>query len=204
MLKRRRIFPALLACTLLLSLATPAFAVDGCIEINDAKIQAGGGYPFEISSTGCYRLTGNLNLPANKTGLVIYAKDVTLDLNGFAIIGNGSGVGISSVGENFSVFNGTVRGMGTGIYVAAKFNRVEKVRFIYNFRGLDANSSWGGSGMVVGSMFLSNSIAMNLDFDVIMGYSNNFFQSNGVLINKQDSSTGTNLGGNICDGTVCP
>src|SRR5262245_24689246 len=82
------------------ALAVPALAVDGAIEFNQAAVSAGGitpgdtpGFPATLSLPGSYRLTGNLDLrgepsPPNTTAVEITAKDVTLDLNGFAIIGN--------------------------------------------------------------------------------------------------------------------
>jgi hypothetical protein len=204
MTERKRIFPALLACALLLSLATPAFAVDGCIEINEAKIQASGGYPFTVSSSGCYRLTGNLNPPASKDCIRIQAQDVTLDLNGFTITGvgfdAGSADGIVGV-DNLSVFNGTVKGFNNGIYVNGYNLRVEKVRLISNVWGLGVAF---GSAMVVGNMFyLNHQFAMFLH-NAVVGYSNNLFQSNGALTPSAGATSATNLGGNLCDGTACP
>ena len=62
----------LVSAGLLLALPTTVLAVDGVIEINDARARAGqvtpgdnAGYPVVINEPGSYRLTGNLELRTN-------------------------------------------------------------------------------------------------------------------------------------------
>ena len=76
-----------------------AHAVDGVIEINQAKALAGGvtgtdggNFPVTIDKGGSYRLTSNLVVPADTNGIVVSiigaAADpsiVDIDLNGFTI-----------------------------------------------------------------------------------------------------------------------
>jgi hypothetical protein len=72
----------------LLVAAPPVWAVDGVTEINQTTITASGGFPYSISTSGSYRLTSNVTVPdVNTTAIVITAPGVTLDLNGFAILG---------------------------------------------------------------------------------------------------------------------
>jgi hypothetical protein len=66
-------------------LATSAFAVDGVVLINQSTVLASGGFPFQISQSGSYKLSGNLTVPAATNGIQISAAWVTLDLNGFSI-----------------------------------------------------------------------------------------------------------------------
>ena len=61
------VFKGLLAGVFALTCIAPAGAVDGVIEINQAKALAGGvtpsdtpGFPVSIDTAGSYRLTGNL------------------------------------------------------------------------------------------------------------------------------------------------
>ncbi len=87
-------------------LAAEAHAVDGVIEINQAKAMAGGvtpgdapGFPVNLSVGGSYRLTSNLNVAAGGDGSAedrygIVASPVSgleeefdIDLNGFSLIG---------------------------------------------------------------------------------------------------------------------
>src|SRR5262245_29396466 len=69
----------------------PAFAgvkgTDETVLINQASVQAAGGFPFIISQPGSYKLIGNLVVPANTSGILVQSNDVTLDLNGFSITG---------------------------------------------------------------------------------------------------------------------
>ena len=185
---RARVSMTLLLVGASLALASPADAVDGVIEINHEKALMGGvtptdgaGYPvlIDVSGSGSYRLTSNLIVPdENTNGIEVngYADTVTIDLNGFAILGStsctgtplvcsptGSGDGIraSSFIGGVVVANGTIRGMGRdGISVSGKGARIEAVRAISNgARGIAAgsayvvssssagyNGSWGISG----------------------------------------------------------
>lgn len=81
-----------------------------------------------ISQAGSYYLTGNLTLTAaGASGIVITSSNVTLDLNGFALIhttGNG-GHAVSINAANVTVRNGTVRGGSTvsdGTFTHAGWN----------------------------------------------------------------------------------
>jgi hypothetical protein len=120
---------------------SPARAVDGVIEINQAKAIAGGvtatdtpGFPVTIDTAGSYRLTGNLTTVGNVDAIAITAGSVVLDLNGFAIMGDnacfnnpvtnclhmgngasGAGVRVSQTGV--TVRNGAVIGHhGAGVF----------------------------------------------------------------------------------------
>ncbi len=132
--------------------AGKALAVDGVVEINQARALKGGvtpgdapGLPVTISVAGSYRLTSNLTLPdANTDGIDILADNVTIDLNGFAILGpvtctggppvtacsptGGSGVGISGFSNAaITVKNGTIQGAGLYGVLIGKAARVSGV-----------------------------------------------------------------------------
>src|SRR2546421_5801594 len=78
-----------------MALAIPLYGVDGVVLINQNAALAGNvtpgdapGFPVTISVSGSYRLSGNLVVPdANTTAVEITAADVTIDLNGFSVIG---------------------------------------------------------------------------------------------------------------------
>jgi hypothetical protein len=147
--------------------------VDGVIEINEATAAAGGvtsgdlaGYPVTLSQMGSYRLTSNLMLPsADTTGIQVTSPKVTVDLNGFAIMGPvkcegtppqvectpaGGGSGIFSVGnDHVTVLNGTVSGTGrAGILVNGAGTRIERVHVSNN----------GGDGVFAGFYCLAHAI----------------------------------------------
>lgn len=128
----------LLALLLPLLAAGPVWAQT---TVDQAKALAGGitpgdtpGFPITLSVPGSYKLTSNLMVPASTSGVLITASNVTLDLNGFSVIGpvnctleagqlvcmgavTGSARGISSSGvTNTIVRHGHVAGFAqTGI-----------------------------------------------------------------------------------------
>lgn len=71
-----------------------------------------------ITSAGLYELTGNLNCPG-QDGVIVNADSVTINLNGFALNGSGSGVGIevAALADNAYIFGGSIRGFETGVRV---------------------------------------------------------------------------------------
>lgn len=70
-------------------LAAPlAHAGDGRVEINQASVEAAGGFPYAINQPGSYVLTSNLVVSdATRGGITISSEGVTLDLNGFTVRG---------------------------------------------------------------------------------------------------------------------
>jgi hypothetical protein len=168
--------------TALVALLAPvaAMAIDGVVLIDQNRALAGNatpgdapGFPVTITQPGSYRLSGNLTVPdSNTDAILVTAPNVTIDLNGFSILGpnvctrppsglgldctsSGSGVGINAPGAvNVVVSNGTVRGMG-GAGVALNGatstapNRVEKV----------AATSNGSTGIIVFNGLVLNSFA---------------------------------------------
>ena len=72
--------------------------------------------PFNITQPGSYYLTTNLTQAVNGGGIFITSGNVTLDLNGFALLGANSGTtnGITLSGSigNITVRNGTIAGWG--------------------------------------------------------------------------------------------
>jgi hypothetical protein len=74
--------------------------------------------PYKITAPGSYYLTANLTATGNGAGITISADNVTLDLNGFALIGGGSGsvagINFPAAQKNILIRNGTVRGWTNG------------------------------------------------------------------------------------------
>jgi parallel beta-helix repeat protein len=136
---------AMIFAAAMLAWAASVGAVDGTVEINQAKVTAAGGFPYKITASGSYRLTSNLNPPASTDGLDTSASNVTIDLNGFAIIGPGSSTisptGVSATGENdVTVENGTVTGFGIGVEVG-EFGIVRNVHADVNGSGIQAGDN---------------------------------------------------------------
>ena len=157
------------------------YAVDGVTLIEPSRVARGSitpgdapGFPVTVSQPGSYRLAGNLTISDMfTTAIEITADNVTLDLNGFSIIGpnvcspnptmcnhsSGGGVGVhagsfsaGTVAPNgVRVMNGTVRGMGFhGVRLMGDGTAVERVHAYSN----------GGPGIVVGSGSVIDSFAI--------------------------------------------
>ncbi len=148
---------------LIVGWASIASAVDGVIEINQVKAEAGGvtagdtpGFPVTISERGSYILTSDLSVSdPNTTAIEETASFVAIDLNGFAVTGpvsctgNGpsllcrpSGIGSGIVGMiGATVENGTVGGFASDAISLSYGVRVIDVRSVNN----------GGNGIVVGN-----------------------------------------------------
>lgn len=94
--------------------------------------------PLTISKPGSYILTSNLyTTDPSATVIAINSNNVTIDLNGFSIIGPGKGSGgmgfaINTVGMNSNVLvrNGSVESFGyVGVHLPGPFNnRAEDLR----------------------------------------------------------------------------
>lgn len=233
-----RLATALVAAALA---SAPAFAApngaNAVIEITQERALAGNvtpgdapGFPVTLSQRGSYRLNGNLTLPANQSGIHITAADVTLDFNGFSMLGpaqcsgmpvscNGSlgtGVIVQAGRSGITVANGTIRGMGGGgMSIAA--GRVERMQIVRNRegialgRGIAANNvvedntyrglSIEDGGLATGNTVLGNGyLGMHLGGKV--GYAHNTLADNNA--NGMQIYGGTQIGGNLCNYTPCP
>ena len=188
-MKRQKLVSMLLAAAML-AWAASARAVDGTIEISDAVVKAAGGYPFKITgatNSGSYRLTGNLAAPLGTDAIDVTAPVVTIDLNGFAISGNGS-VGVNATVGDVTVENGTVTGFTTGVNVG-NFAIVRNVH-------ADAN----GSGISVGN----NSLVEDCTANNSTSASGAAINCSGVCVISGNTASGNGkLDGIDCAGNGC-
>ncbi len=169
---------------MLVGLSSSLYAQDAVVLIDQTRVMAGNitpgdapGFPATISRSGSYRLASNLVIsPAGATAIQITASNVTLDLNGFSIVGPGgcsvdsqgltscpapgSGVGVLAGDDlhpgarSITVRNGSVRGMTlTGIQITGDGSMVENVASDgnyqdgFNVNGLVSESSATGNGL---------------------------------------------------------
>jgi hypothetical protein len=82
--------------------------------------------PYNITQPGSYVLAGNINISNGTDGIAITADNVTLDLNGFALISTsspaaGAGVDVTGTHTNITIRNGSIRGQVT--YSGGSFSR---------------------------------------------------------------------------------
>jgi hypothetical protein len=84
--------------------------------VNDTNTPGDANSLFKITQPGSYYLTANLNGVAGKNGITITGSGVTLDLNGFALIGVGGslkGINITTaIASGITIRNGTIRSWG--------------------------------------------------------------------------------------------
>ncbi len=135
-------FASLIAASLLLVLTAGNAAAQGQGEINQALIDAQGGFPFVIDTPGSYILTSFVRKPASAgavDAIRIESDDVTLDLRGFAVAGDvvctrndtscavtcsggapGVGINVRPGSDRVTVRNGSVHGFFTGVNASGR------------------------------------------------------------------------------------
>lgn len=99
--------------------------------INQANTPGDADSVFRITQPGSYYLAGNMTGEASKAGIEIMCSDVTIDLNGFQMVGvPGSKWGVVAGGliSGLTVRDGTIRGFGSsGITGTPTHSRVQNV-----------------------------------------------------------------------------
>ena len=145
---KSKILLVMLTLLFVVAMSFSAYGADGQIKITQPD-----SFPVVIDQPGSYVLTSNITLSTDANGIVIDASNVTLDLNGHAIIGpgSGSGNGIYTYGKhNITIKNGTVRDFGgsgidfAGFYLPTNVPnfRVEDITAILNGgHGIEASRS---------------------------------------------------------------
>jgi hypothetical protein len=156
-----------LSALILSCFASTAFAVDGVILIDQARALAGGvtpgdgpGFPVSLTQPGSYRLSGNLNVPANAPGISISASGVTLDLNGFQIAGSNAGTGIfgAFAHRGTTIRNGSVTRFVKGIDLNGLMSAVHGVRA---FANTDVGIEVGAGATLVDNTVQDNGVGIH-------------------------------------------
>lgn len=156
-----------------------------------------------IAQSGSYYLTANIVAPAGRHAIEIAADDVTVDLNGFQLRGQGSpgwsGVFVESVGGPYvsiAVVNGSVRGWnGAGIDLQNASNtRVERIRA---FGGGGAGVAVGANSAVVDCHTEANFVGIVAgELCVIRGCIAQFNLTGGIAAGSQGAVSGCAAEGN--------
>ena len=192
-----------------LVLAGPAvWAADGVLEINQACAANTGcftgdatGFPVRISAAGSYRLKSNLD-PGTDDAIVVgsFVRVVTIDLNGFRIVGPGSGTGVGILGEAsasaITVRNGTIQSMGgDGISIGGS-SVVESVNLLSNLGdGVDVNAT---------SIVRDGRIGGNGGYGIRFDGPQALYSGNMLFSNALGAVLGGSPGGvNLCDDAAC-
>ena len=117
--------------------------VEPRVPISDATTPGDGSATFRITQPGSYYLTSSFTAPFSRSGIAIDAPNVTLDLRGFTIEGDGSFAGgavgiIITSAANVSVHDGVIRSFNAGGLVflnPSTGGRVERLT-VSNTRGV--------------------------------------------------------------------
>ncbi|MCK5529509.1 MAG: right-handed parallel beta-helix repeat-containing protein [Kiritimatiellae bacterium] len=92
-------------------------------RIDLAMVEPLFGYDHYIGTSGSYYLSSNVSV-TNTSGILVNAKNITLDLNGFTVSrasgSGGNGIEISSLATGCTVRNGSIKGFASGIYGQAE------------------------------------------------------------------------------------
>ncbi|MCC6227852.1 MAG: right-handed parallel beta-helix repeat-containing protein [Phycisphaerales bacterium] len=91
--------------------------VEPRIAINAANTPGDADSLFKITQPGSYYLTGSVTGVSGKRGIEVASSNVTIDLNGFALIGVASsldGIGASVSVTGVTILNGVIRSWGDG------------------------------------------------------------------------------------------
>lgn len=201
--------------TLVMVFSTSLAAANGRIEINQASVNAAGGFPFTISQPGSYMLTGNLDVPADTDGIIIDTSGVNFDLNGFTISGpatcvpgnctpgNGEGIRPQTVQDAFGVTlqNGIVRNF------ASNCIRLRRQAIISHV----TVSSCGETGIEAASKSIVtyNTITRTGTSGLALlggsNYAHNNISESGLAGGGEPSISGNSkaTAGNICDDGSC-
>ena len=139
--------------------------------------------PYTITAQGSYYLTANLTAAGSTAGITISADNVTLDLNGFALIGGGSGsvagINVPAAQKNILIRNGTVRGWTNG--------------------GINASNA---TNSVIQGIRVSNNTASSTFFNVASLSIGNGSTVKECLVAQNTNSHGISVG-NACSVSDC-
>ena len=142
-----------------------------------------------IGAAGSYVLAKNIGEAGDC--LVISAKNVTVDLNGFAVVGKGTGTGIRGDGslDGVAVSNGTVTGFAFGINLQSVAGAtVRDVRVIDNVSGIAVGP---GSTVAGNTVFGSTLVGISInDNSIVSGNVVTENGSHGILTEAGNTITG--------------
>jgi hypothetical protein len=176
----------------------------GAAHAQTKLVKPAGGGTIKITKAGSYFLAANLSTALLTTSAIAVStgvNNVTINLNGFSIIGPGGagsagGINASS-SSGVTIVNGTITKIaGKGIILGTN-SMVAGVQLIGNA----GDGVICTSGCLVVDSIINGNTGTGLSFgDTTSGYQNNIISGNGATV-----TSGTNMGHNVCNGTAtCP
>ena len=183
---------------------SPAPTMKTLDQVEARKPIAGGTSEVVISESGSYYLTGNITVESGNA-ITIAADNVTLDLNGFALIStaepaSGNGIGFSGTRANLTISNGNIRGTGSvvsGVLNGGKFANGIMLNSItdrlYNVRVSNVSVQGAGSSGITITPF-GESVVTDCSVSAV--------GSTGIFARMVRGSSVTNTGGDAIAATV--
>jgi len=123
--------------------------IEARIPVNATTCPGNASMTYVISQRGSYYLTGDLVAEAGKAGIHIFAQGVTLDLNGFNVMGQSTsthGIVVGSLGGPVVIRNGLLRFWPQGAihFTQASDFTIEDI-MIYSVQGSGINALGRGA-----------------------------------------------------------
>jgi hypothetical protein len=165
-------------------------------------VKPASGGTIVINKSGSYFLGANLGFGfSNASAIRVNSgvNNVTINLNGFSIIGTGgtnTGGINASTNSGITVVNGTITKMSGKAISLGPNSVVAGLQLISN--GGDALTCTIGC-LVTGNVISSNTGTGLVFNDTTSGYQNNVINANAGTVTH-----GTNMGHNVCNGSTCP
>ena len=143
---------------------------------------------FAINNAGSYYLTTNITGVSGKDGIDIDANNVTLDLNGFSVVGvSGALNGINTTYANIVVHSGIVSQWTNGIYSSGANVTLQSLTVCSNqLFGIEVT---GSSSSVVGNNVAGNNASVSPGYaGILVSGTDNLIQNNHVVATAGSTS----------------
>jgi parallel beta-helix repeat protein len=198
--------------------------VEPRVAVNAANTPGDADSLFKISQPGSYYLTGNITGTAGKNAVEIAAVGVTLDLNGFDLVGvpgSLSGVYADTAFSSLTITNGSLRAWGASGIECSNVTAclVDRVRTIANgvhgiFLGHESvvtacvsrDNTFGGIIAGEGSTITDCTASINHGSGIVVGigstvaHCTTYFNGGNGVFARKSTVTGCTVSGNSSDG----
>ena len=168
--------------------------------VDDIHTPGSSSVKFVITQPGSYYLTTNIVGASGDQGIIIQANNVTLDLNGFSLLGNPgsfSAISVSSGYHNATVRNGLFNGWSEGVTVSGNNVTLEHLTVSSSFLGLYCDDS--AMNVTIKNCTVTDSSANGITIgnnSVVSGCLTASNASDGIFVSGS-------VGGNVINGNNC-
>jgi hypothetical protein len=180
--------------------ASPAVLRAQAVPIEESKTEAVGAGAIYIAKSGSYYLSRNIVISGGmKNGINVTGPNVSIDFQGYSIIGKNSaaGIGINGQGQaGLTILNGNIQGMGGGGVIVGAGSTVRSMHITGSGPGI----AGGASCVIEDNSVIGNSGAGINAAGVIRGNVSDGNTGNGITAGANSSITGNEVSGNSAVG----